>query len=113
MITWSTLRHNFFCQQLLFCLIIDQKKKLINPNGNEPPLVKIFYFLLKFCWADVVLYIYIVCVSAAGQEHVPSWVWVAAGIFNFLAYTLGESSPLQAMCVAFIVFSWAQGVNSS
>ncbi|KAG7244305.1 hypothetical protein INR49_004445 [Caranx melampygus] len=28
--------------------------------------------------------------SAAGHEHVPSWVWVAAGIFNFLAYTLGE-----------------------
>lgn len=49
----------------------------------------------------MVLYIYIMCVSAAGHEHVPSWVWVAAGIFNFLAYTLGESSPLQAVCVVF------------
>uniref|UniRef100_A0A3Q4HVU3 Selenoprotein I n=1 Tax=Neolamprologus brichardi TaxID=32507 RepID=A0A3Q4HVU3_NEOBR len=28
--------------------------------------------------------------SSAGYQHVPSWVWVAAGIFNFLAYTLGD-----------------------
>lgn len=31
----------------------------------------------------------------------PSWVWVAAGLFNFLAYTLGESGPLQVLCVVF------------
>lgn len=47
---------------------------------------------------------YDVCVSAAGHEHVPSWVWVAAGIFNFLAYTLGECSschPYVIVCVTF------------
>ncbi|XP_008294533.1 ethanolaminephosphotransferase 1 isoform X1 [Stegastes partitus] len=34
--------------------------------------------------------------SAAGHEHVPSWVWVAAGIFNFLAYTLDGVDGKQA-----------------
>ena len=29
--------------------------------------------------------------SAHEHVHVPSWVWFAAGLFNFLAYTLGES----------------------
>lgn len=48
------------------------------------------------------LHIYIICVSAAGHEHVPSWVWVAAGIFNFLAYTLGESLTPAAPCVVFL-----------
>lgn len=47
------------------------------------------------------LFIDIVCVSVAGHEHVPSWVWVAAGLFNFLAYTLGESGPLQVQSVVF------------
>lgn len=50
-----------------------------------------------------VLYIYIMCVSAAGHEHVPSWVWVLAGFFNFLAYTLGESNPpTAALCVVLL-----------
>lgn len=35
-------------------------------------------------------YFHFIYVPAAGHDHVPSWVWVAAGIFNFLAYTLGE-----------------------
>lgn len=47
------------------------------------------------------MFIDFVCVSVAGHEHVPSWVWVAAGLFNFLAYTLGESGPLQAQSVVF------------
>ncbi|XP_032398400.1 ethanolaminephosphotransferase 1 isoform X2 [Etheostoma spectabile] len=34
--------------------------------------------------------------SAAGHVHVPSWVWVAAGIFNFLAYTLDGVDGKQA-----------------
>uniref|UniRef100_A0A3Q0REM3 Ethanolaminephosphotransferase 1 n=1 Tax=Amphilophus citrinellus TaxID=61819 RepID=A0A3Q0REM3_AMPCI len=34
--------------------------------------------------------------SSAGHEHVPSWVWVAAGIFNFLAYTLDGVDGKQA-----------------
>ncbi|KTF73255.1 hypothetical protein cypCar_00029083, partial [Cyprinus carpio] len=28
--------------------------------------------------------------SGEGRTHVPSWVWIAAGLFNFLAYTLGK-----------------------
>lgn len=92
MTKWSP-RHDFFLQTTAF-LSNNGSEKNINPRGKACqlyPHLKISYFLLKFCWADVVLYIYIMCVSAAGQEHVPSWVWVAAGIFNFLAYTLGES----------------------
>lgn len=46
---------------------------------------------MAVCVCVCLLHIYIICVSAAGYEHVPSLVWVAAGIFNFLAYTLGES----------------------
>uniref|UniRef100_A0A7N8YM03 Ethanolaminephosphotransferase 1 n=1 Tax=Mastacembelus armatus TaxID=205130 RepID=A0A7N8YM03_9TELE len=34
--------------------------------------------------------------SGAKHEHVPSWVWVAAGIFNFLAYTLDGVDGKQA-----------------
>ncbi|XP_077567166.1 ethanolaminephosphotransferase 1 [Stigmatopora nigra] len=34
--------------------------------------------------------------SAAGHDHVPSWVWVTAGIFNFLAYTLDGVDGKQA-----------------
>uniref|UniRef100_A0AAX7TPG9 Ethanolaminephosphotransferase 1 n=1 Tax=Astatotilapia calliptera TaxID=8154 RepID=A0AAX7TPG9_ASTCA len=34
--------------------------------------------------------------SSAGYQHVPSWVWVAAGIFNFLAYTLDGVDGKQA-----------------
>uniref|UniRef100_A0A3Q2ZH57 Ethanolaminephosphotransferase 1 n=1 Tax=Kryptolebias marmoratus TaxID=37003 RepID=A0A3Q2ZH57_KRYMA len=34
--------------------------------------------------------------SSAGHEHVPSWVWVAAGLFNFLAYTLDGVDGKQA-----------------
>lgn len=34
--------------------------------------------------------------SSAGQTHVPSWVWVSAGIFNFLAYTLDGVDGKQA-----------------
>lgn len=34
--------------------------------------------------------------SSAGHVHVPSWVWVAAGIFNFLAYTLDGVDGKQA-----------------
>ncbi|MEQ2266683.1 hypothetical protein XENORESO_015469, partial [Xenotaenia resolanae] len=32
----------------------------------------------------------------AGNQHVASWVWVAAGIFNFLAYTLDGVDGKQA-----------------
>lgn len=60
---------------------------------------KVIFFIAN-C-SERKLYIYIVCVSVAGHEHVPSWVWVAAGLFNFLAYTLGESRPLQVLCVVF------------
>lgn len=48
------------------------------------------------------LFIDFVCVSVAGHEHVPSWVWVAAGLFNFLAYTLGESGPPLAQYIVFV-----------
>lgn len=34
--------------------------------------------------------------SAQGHVHVPSWVWVAAGLFNFLAYTLDGVDGKQA-----------------
>lgn len=34
--------------------------------------------------------------SGEGQAHVPSWVWVAAGLFNFLAYTLDGVDGKQA-----------------
>uniref|UniRef100_A0A3Q2XCR6 Ethanolaminephosphotransferase 1 n=1 Tax=Hippocampus comes TaxID=109280 RepID=A0A3Q2XCR6_HIPCM len=34
--------------------------------------------------------------SAVGHQHVPSWVWVTAGIFNFLAYTLDGVDGKQA-----------------
>ncbi|KAI4894368.1 hypothetical protein NFI96_022187, partial [Prochilodus magdalenae] len=34
--------------------------------------------------------------SAEGHVHVPSWVWVAAGLFNFLAYTLDGVDGKQA-----------------
>uniref|UniRef100_A0AAY4CG94 Ethanolaminephosphotransferase 1 n=1 Tax=Denticeps clupeoides TaxID=299321 RepID=A0AAY4CG94_9TELE len=34
--------------------------------------------------------------SAQGYSHVPSWVWVAAGLFNFLAYTLDGVDGKQA-----------------
>lgn len=52
--------------------------------------VEIQYSNLQAVYLCGVLCFHIICVSAAGHEHVPSWVWVAAGIFNFLAYTLGE-----------------------
>lgn len=48
---------------------------------------------------------YDVCVSAAGHEHVPSWVWVAAGIFNFLAYTLGECSSCHPYMLLYVSLS--------
>uniref|UniRef100_A0A8C5MIK5 Ethanolaminephosphotransferase 1 n=1 Tax=Leptobrachium leishanense TaxID=445787 RepID=A0A8C5MIK5_9ANUR len=34
--------------------------------------------------------------SASGQEHVPSWVWIVAGILNFTAYTLDGVDGKQA-----------------
>ncbi|KAG7460800.1 hypothetical protein MATL_G00202730 [Megalops atlanticus] len=34
--------------------------------------------------------------SAPGHVHVPSWVWIAAGLFNFLAYTLDGVDGKQA-----------------
>ncbi|KAJ3606676.1 hypothetical protein NHX12_026195 [Muraenolepis orangiensis] len=34
--------------------------------------------------------------SAEGHQHVPSWVWFAAGLFNFLAYTLDGVDGKQA-----------------
>uniref|UniRef100_A0A8C2B0C7 Ethanolaminephosphotransferase 1 n=1 Tax=Cyprinus carpio TaxID=7962 RepID=A0A8C2B0C7_CYPCA len=34
--------------------------------------------------------------SGEGRTHVPSWVWIAAGLFNFLAYTLDGVDGKQA-----------------
>ncbi|XP_026055714.1 ethanolaminephosphotransferase 1 isoform X2 [Carassius auratus] len=34
--------------------------------------------------------------SGKGHTHVPSWVWIAAGLFNFLAYTLDGVDGKQA-----------------
>uniref|UniRef100_UPI00358F8988 ethanolaminephosphotransferase 1-like isoform X2 n=1 Tax=Myxine glutinosa TaxID=7769 RepID=UPI00358F8988 len=34
--------------------------------------------------------------SAPGQKHIPAWVWVAAGILNFTAYTLDGVDGKQA-----------------
>lgn len=63
------------------------------------------YSSLSFSWCPcVVPYTHNVCFSAAGYQHVPSWVWVAAGIFNFLAYTLGEFWPLQLHVACFYFY---------
>uniref|UniRef100_Q6GL79 Ethanolaminephosphotransferase 1 n=1 Tax=Xenopus tropicalis TaxID=8364 RepID=Q6GL79_XENTR len=34
--------------------------------------------------------------SAPGQEHVPNWVWIVAGLLNFTAYTLDGVDGKQA-----------------
>ncbi|XP_039598371.1 ethanolaminephosphotransferase 1-like, partial [Polypterus senegalus] len=34
--------------------------------------------------------------SAPGHVHVPSWVWIAAGLLNFIAYTLDGVDGKQA-----------------
>lgn len=67
-----------------------------------------FFFSAKA--QEGTLFIDFDCVSVAGHEHVPSWVWVAAGLFNFLAYTLGESGPLQFQYIVFCpVYNRLQG----
>jgi len=45
----------------------------------------------------IILWVFL-CGTGNDLTHVPSWVWVAAGLFNFLAYTLGK-------CVFFVFVS--------
>nr|XP_020459291.1 ethanolaminephosphotransferase 1 isoform X3 [Monopterus albus] len=67
------------------------------PTWLAPNLITFTGFmLLVFNFLMLAFFDFDFTASAAMQEHVPSWVWVAAGIFNFLAYTLDGVDGKQA-----------------
>uniref|UniRef100_A0A665VUS0 Ethanolaminephosphotransferase 1 n=1 Tax=Echeneis naucrates TaxID=173247 RepID=A0A665VUS0_ECHNA len=67
------------------------------PTWLAPNLITLTGFMfLVLNFLMLAFYDFDFTASAAGHEHVPSWVWVAAGIFNFLAYTLDGVDGKQA-----------------
>uniref|UniRef100_A0A3B3DVR3 Ethanolaminephosphotransferase 1 n=1 Tax=Oryzias melastigma TaxID=30732 RepID=A0A3B3DVR3_ORYME len=67
------------------------------PTWLAPNLITFTGFMfLVLNFVMLAFYDFNFTASSAGHEHVPSWVWVAAGIFNFLAYTLDGVDGKQA-----------------
>ncbi|XP_029510094.1 ethanolaminephosphotransferase 1-like [Oncorhynchus nerka] len=72
----------------------------VMPRWLAPNLITFTGFMfLVFNFLMLSFYDYHFDASAEGYTHVPSWVWVAAGLFNFLAYTLGEYCCVCSVCV--------------
>lgn len=69
----------------------------IMPTWLAPNLITFTGFMfLVLNFVMLAFYDYHFYASAEGHTHVPSWVWVAAGLFNFLAYTLDGVDGKQA-----------------
>uniref|UniRef100_A0A673ZS05 Ethanolaminephosphotransferase 1 n=1 Tax=Salmo trutta TaxID=8032 RepID=A0A673ZS05_SALTR len=69
----------------------------VMPRWLAPNLITFTGFMfLVFNFLMLSFYDYHFDASAEGYSHVPSWVWVAAGLFNFLAYTLDGVDGKQA-----------------
>uniref|UniRef100_A0A8C7P6J8 Ethanolaminephosphotransferase 1 n=1 Tax=Oncorhynchus mykiss TaxID=8022 RepID=A0A8C7P6J8_ONCMY len=69
----------------------------VMPRWLAPNLITFTGFMfLVFNFLMLSFYDYHFDASAEGYTHVPSWVWVAAGLFNFLAYTLDGVDGKQA-----------------
>ncbi|XP_060793602.1 ethanolaminephosphotransferase 1 isoform X2 [Neoarius graeffei] len=69
----------------------------ILPTWLAPNLITFTGFMfLVLNFAILSFYDFDFYASAAGHSHVPSWVWIAAGLFNFLAYTLDGVDGKQA-----------------
>ncbi|XP_077408067.1 ethanolaminephosphotransferase 1 [Vanacampus margaritifer] len=67
------------------------------PKWLAPNLITFTGFMfLVVNFLMLAFYDYDFNASAVGHAHVPSWVWVTAGIFNFLAYTLDGVDGKQA-----------------
>ncbi|XP_029966506.1 ethanolaminephosphotransferase 1-like [Salarias fasciatus] len=67
------------------------------PTWLAPNLITFTGFMfLVLNFLMLAFYDYDFTASSADHDHVPSWVWVAAGIFNFLAYTLDGVDGKQA-----------------
>ncbi|XP_019721100.1 ethanolaminephosphotransferase 1 [Hippocampus comes] len=67
------------------------------PKWLAPNLITFTGFMfLVVNFLMLAFYDYDFNASAVGHQHVPSWVWVTAGIFNFLAYTLDGVDGKQA-----------------
>lgn len=69
----------------------------IMPRWLAPNLITFTGFMfLVLNFLILSYYDYDFDASEQQHEHVPSWVWVAAGLFNFLAYTLDGVDGKQA-----------------
>ncbi|KAL7864188.1 hypothetical protein AOLI_G00156080 [Acnodon oligacanthus] len=69
----------------------------ILPTWLAPNLITFTGFMfLVLNFVILSVYDYDFYASAEGHVHVPSWVWIAAGLFNFLAYTLDGVDGKQA-----------------
>ncbi|MCI4387729.1 hypothetical protein PGIGA_G00077560 [Pangasianodon gigas] len=69
----------------------------ILPTWLAPNLITFTGFMfLVLNFAILSFYDFDFYASAEGHAHVPSWVWIAAGLFNFLAYTLDGVDGKQA-----------------
>lgn len=69
----------------------------ILPTWLAPNLITFTGFMfLVLNFLMLAFYDYDFHASAEGHKHVPSWVWFAAGLFNFLAYTLDGVDGKQA-----------------
>ncbi|KAK2824971.1 hypothetical protein Q7C36_018898 [Tachysurus vachellii] len=69
----------------------------ILPTWLAPNLITFTGFMfLVLNFAILSFYDFDFYASADGHVHVPSWVWIAAGLFNFLAYTLDGVDGKQA-----------------
>uniref|UniRef100_A0A8C5I0E7 Ethanolaminephosphotransferase 1 n=1 Tax=Gouania willdenowi TaxID=441366 RepID=A0A8C5I0E7_GOUWI len=67
------------------------------PTWLAPNLITFTGFMfLVWNFLMLAFYDFDFTASSVGHEHVPSWVWVSAGIFNFLAYTLDGVDGKQA-----------------
>lgn len=69
----------------------------IMPRWLAPNLITFTGFMfLVLNFLMLAFYDYHFYASDEGHPHVPSWVWFAAGFFNFLAYTLDGVDGKQA-----------------
>lgn len=75
-------------------------------------LVSRFYFCLCFCNLFQLWFTFGLYFSAPGHNHVPSWVWIVAGLLNFTAYTLGESLVILTLCASISTLCYILAINT-
>uniref|UniRef100_A0A8C2AGW4 Ethanolaminephosphotransferase 1 n=1 Tax=Cyprinus carpio TaxID=7962 RepID=A0A8C2AGW4_CYPCA len=69
----------------------------ILPTWLAPNLITLTGFMfLVLTFSLLSFYDFDFYASGEGHTHVPSWVWIVAGLFNFLAYTLDGVDGKQA-----------------